>query len=237
MPLLVPRRFTPFSALKLLALVVAVGLFSTAVKAEIGELKASTFTFHADRGTVSFAPTAVLKFSEYFTANAGYTWLNFNGAAGGLDAHYQGRLSNMQAFVNWHPLAGALHFSAGAFMSSNKVTVSGKPMRNAFYDAGDAGDTALQVGSFSNDVELPGNVEPYLGFGWAKRSLNGEISFFADFGVLFTSHGSSQSTVNGQIAGTNSFQANQLQSEKGLGREAKVSHCAPLAQIGMLYRF
>ncbi|MBK9989498.1 MAG: hypothetical protein IPP19_01875 [Verrucomicrobia bacterium] len=143
----------------------------------------------------------------------------------------------MQACVNWHPLAGAMHFSAGAFMSSNKVTVSGKPMRNAFYDVGDAGDTALQVGSFSNDVELPGNVEPYLGFGWAKRSLNGEIGFFADFGVLFTSHGRSQPTVNDQIASMASFQANQLQSEKGMSREVKASKFAPLAQVGMLYRF
>jgi len=233
---IVPRRFTPFSALQLLALVVSVGLLTTSVKAEIGELKASIITFRPESKTASFAPTTMLTISEYFTANAGYTWLNFNGAAGGIDAHYQGRVSNMQAFMNWHPLAGALHFSAGAFMCSNKVTVSGKPMRNAFYDVGVAGDAALQIGSFSNDAELPGNIEPYVGFGWATKPRNGEIGFFADFGILFTTSGNSRSAMNGQIAG-DPFQANLPQSGKGIGQEVKASHYAPLAQVGMLYRF
>jgi hypothetical protein len=212
-------------------------LFSAPLRAEIGELKASTFTFRTTHETVGFCPTAMLTISEYFTATAGYTWLNFNDAAGGIDAHCQGRLSNMQAFVNWHPLAGALHFSAGAFMSSNKVTVSGKPMRNAFFDAGGAGDTAVQVGSFSNDAELPGNIEPYLGFGWATKPLKGEIGFFADFGVLFTSSSNSRPAINGQIAGEPSFQTNLHQEGKGIGYEAKPQHYAPLAQVGMLYRF
>jgi hypothetical protein len=184
-----------------------------------------------------YTPSYAIVFSKHFTATAGYALFSFNDTASSADIHYQGKLSNMQAMVNWHPLAGALHFSTGVFISSNKVTVSGKPIRNTFFDVGGMGDTTVQVGSFSSDAELPGNVEPYLGLGWSTKTLNGKICVFADFGVLFTSAAISRPTVAGTIAGEPSLQTNRHYQNSGGNHDLEPRQCTPLAQLGMLYRF
>jgi hypothetical protein len=220
-----------------LGLAVSFFLGSASTRAEIGELKSTSIAFRTDLDAVVHGPTVMVAFSEYFTATAGYCWLNFDSGASTADIHYQGRLSNMQAFVNWHPFAGSWHFSAGAFVSSNKVTVSGKPLRNAFFDAAGTGDTSVQVGSFSSDVELPGNVDPYLGFGWATQPLKGEIGFFANFGVIFTSTSNSSAMTTGAFSTARSFPANPGNAGNVMSREIKPRHFAPLAQIGLGYRF
>lgn len=221
-----------------MGLALATCLASAPLRAELGELKTSSIVFRTDLDSIAHGPSRAIAFSEYITATAGYTWLNFDSGASNVEVHCQGRLSNMQAFVNWHPFAGSLRFCAGAFVSSNKVTVSGKPLRNAFFDADGTGDTTVQVGSFSSDVELPGNVDPYLGFGWATKPLKGEIGFFANFGVLFTSaSNSSPATPNTVITTGSPLQSNHGYLGQGARRELKPRHFAPLAQLGLGYRF
>jgi len=236
-PRQIPRLFPSLSLVYLLGLIAPACLFSTSLSAESGELKESVFTFRSELETAVYAPSYAIVFSKHFTATAGYSLFSFNDTASSADIHYQGKLSNMQAMVNWHPLAGTLHFSAGAFVSSNKVTVSGKPIRNTFVDVGGMGDTTVQVGSFSSDAELPGNVEPYLGLGWSAKIQNGKICVFADFGVLFTSAVISRPTGAGSIVGEPLLRTNQgLAGNRG-DSDLTPRRCTSLAQLGVMYRF
>jgi hypothetical protein len=238
-PRLKQRHLTPKTVVRALVLSLAACLFSSSLRADVVETKTTPFALGAEVGTAGYGPTAIFTFSKYFTATAGYTWLSFNYDASSADANYSGKLklSNVQAFVNWHPYAGTFHLSAGAFVSNNRVTVTGKPKSNSSFDVGGTTYTAAQIGTLSGEVEVAKNTEPYIGFGWAKKPLDGGIGFFADFGVLFTSTAKTKLGATGPIASDPAFQTNLRKEEKDINHDLKPLRYYPIVQLGLLYRF
>jgi len=233
------RHLTPASVVHFFGLTLAACLCSSTLSAEVVEAKTTPFALGAEIGTAGYGPTVIFTFSKYFTATAGYTWLSYNYDASSTDADYQGKLklSNVQAFVNWHPFAGTFHLSAGTFFSNNRVNVTGKPKSSASFDVGGTTYTAAQIGSLAGDVKLAKDLEPYIGFGWAKKPLNGGIGFFIDFGVLFTSAAKAQLGATGPIAGDATFQSNLRKEEKDINHDLKPLRYYPIVQAGLLYRF
>jgi hypothetical protein len=233
------RHFNRAVAISALVLAFAAGRVSSARGAEVVETKSMPFALGAEIGTAGYGPKATFAFSKYFTVTGGYTWLNYDYDSSSADSDYRSRLklSNMQAFVNWYPFADTFYFSAGAFFSRNKVFVAAKPKSGATFDVGGKTYTADQVGTLSGEADLGKKAEPYVGFGWAKRLLNGGIGFFADFGVLFTSAANARLSATGPIANDPGFQANLRTEERDIDHHLKPLRYYPVVQLGLLYRF
>jgi hypothetical protein len=207
-------------------------------RAEINEFRSSNFVVGAEKGGVDYNSMVALNFSNYFTVTAGGTLLNFNEGIGSIDVSAQGRISNMQAVLNWHPLAGNFHLSAGVFVSSNRVTVSGQPKRNSSLELAATSVTSEQVGAYNSDVDLTSNVEPYLGFGWSTQPLFAGIRVFADFGILFTSLAQTTPGASGMISSNPAFQFNLLHGgDRDISRDLKAQRYHSIAQLGLLYQF
>jgi hypothetical protein len=233
-------------AAHLLGLALSLCLLSLSSRAETQpvevqktETKASPIAIGAEAGTAGFGPDVIITVSKNFTVTGGYTWLNFNYDTSSSDADYTGKLklSNVQAMVNWHPFAGTFHISAGAFLSDNKVTVTGKPKGNATYEIGGTTYTAAQIGTLSGNAELVKGAAPYVGFGWAKTPVKGGFGVFADIGVLFTSSAKASLSATGPIAGDATFQSNLRTEEKKVNDDLKPLRYYPIIKIGVLYRF
>jgi len=233
------RPLAPASVVRVLGLAAVACLFSGLLKAETVETKATPFALGAVIGTTGYGPTACFTFSQYFTATSGYTWLKFNRDASSSDADYNGKLklSNVQAFVNWHPFAGTFHLSAGAFFSDNRFAIIGSPKSSSTFIVGGTTYTAAQVGTLSGEVKLAKNLEPYVGFGWAKPPLSGGIGFFADFGVLFTSAIRANLSATGPIANDPTFQTNLHKEESEIIHDVRSLRYYPIVQVGILHRF
>jgi len=233
------RPLAPALVIRVLGLAAVVCLFSVQLKAEPVETKATPFALGAVIGTTGYGPTVCFTFSQYFTATAGYTWLKFNRDASSSDADYNGKLklSNIQSFVNWHPFADTFHLSAGAFFSNNRVAIIGSPKSSSTYVVGGTTYTAAQVGTLSGEVTLAKNLEPYVGFGWAKPPLDRGIGFFADFGVLFTSAIRANLAATGPIAKDSIFQTNLRKEEGEITHDVRALRYYPIIQVGILHRF
>jgi len=233
------RHLTPAAVVYVLGLAMAVCLGTAPLNAASVETKTTPFAIGAEIGTAGYGPTVIFTLSKYFTATGGYTWLKYNYNASSSDADYNGKLklSNVQAFVNWHPFAGTFHLSAGAFFSNNRVGVTGQPKSSSTFDVGGTTYTAAQVGTMSGNVELAKNMEPYLGLGWTKKPLNGGIGYFVDFGILFTPTAKASLTASGSIANDPTFQTNLRKEEREIDHDLKPLRYYPIVQAGMLYRF
>ena len=234
-----PRHFPLAPIVHVLGFAISTCLLASPLRAEVVETKTTPFALGAEIGTAGYGPTVIFTFSKYLTATAGYTWLSYNYDASSTDANYQGKLklSNVQAYVNWHPFAGTFHISAGAFVSNNRVGVTGQPKSSTTFDVGGTTYTAAQVGTLSGNVELAKNTEPYIGFGWAKKPINGGIGFFVEFGVLFTSTAKASLGSTGPIANDPTFQTNLRKEEKDINHDLKPLRYYPIVQAGLLYRF
>jgi hypothetical protein len=231
------RYRTPAFIARCVGLILSICTFSTIIRAEIGEFRSADFVTGAGKAGLDYSPTVAFTFSKYFTATAGGTLLNFNEGVGNFDANSQGKISNMQAVLNWHPLAGNFHLSAGVFVSSNRITVSGQPKRNSGFALAATSITSEQVGAYSSDVDLTSNVEPYFGLGWSTQPLFAGIRVFADFGILFTSLAQTTPGTSGMISSNPAFQFNFLHRDRDAIRDLKAQRFHPIAQLGLSHQF
>ena len=210
-----------------------------AVEAPKTEKTATPVAIGAALGTAGYGPFVILTASKNITATLGYTFFNFDYDTTSSDADYTGKLklSNVQAILNWHPLAGAFHLSAGAFLSNNKISATGKPKGDTTYDIGDVTYTAAQVGTLSGSVELAKGAVPYLGLGWSKKALKSGFGCFFDIGVLFTSSAKASLSATGPISSDATFKTNLRKEETKLNKDLEPLRYYPIIQFGLMYRF
>jgi hypothetical protein len=232
------RRFTPAAALPVLALALAVCLAATSLSAGVVVAKNMPSALGTEIRTFDENPVVVFTFSKY--ADTGYAWLNYNDETGFACSNQIGmrKFSDKRAFVNWHPFGSSFRFSAGAFSNEDTIAIINHPKtRGSTMTIGGNTYAASQVGIVRGDVELARNIEPYVGFGWSKRPVNGGIGYFADFGFLFTSGAKTALSATGPIASDPTFQANLQKEADGISHDLKPLRYYPIVQAGLLYRF
>jgi len=183
-------------------------------------------------------PAVVFTFSKY--ADTGYAWLNYNDETGFACSNQTGmrKLSDKRAFVTWHPFRSSFRFSAGAFSTEDTIAIIDHPKtRGSMMTIGGNTYAASLVGTVRGDVELARNIEPYIGFGWSKRPVNGGIGYFADFGLLFTSVVKTTLSATGPITSDPAFQTSLQKEASGISHDLKPLRYYPIVQAGLLYRF
>ncbi len=239
MPRLNLRKTTSNFFFHLVGIAVATCGLSSAAHAENFATKTKPIALVFEQRDPNRTPNLVLTCAEYATATGDCSWFNFNDAASlePINGTRNPKRTAMQAFMNWYPLAGVFHLSTGAFLGSNQLAVAGISKNGSGFALGSSTYAAEQIGAFSGDVELTRHAEPYVGFGWSRKALNGKIGFFADFGILFTSPAKTSLSATGSLANDPTFQSNLRKEENELSRSFKPLRYYPIAQLGLLFRF
>ena len=230
-------RASLFLGLALSASLVTIGLNAQTTPTTTESIP--SFAIGAEAGTVGFGPVVVLTASKHFTANIGYTWLNYDYDFSDKNGDYKAKLkfSNVQAIANWHPFAGSFHVSAGVFLTDNKVDSTALPKANATYQIGDVTYTGAQVGTVSGTTELSKGAAPFVGLGWSKAPGKSGFGFFVDMGVILSNTPQTKLTATGPVASDPTFKANLSKEEQNINDELDSLKYYPIIQIGLMYRF
>jgi hypothetical protein len=235
-----PIRAVRFLGMALSVCLAVIGLHAESAPAPTTESKASRFAIGAEAGTVGFGPVLVVTASKHFTLDVGYTWLNYDydySDAGG-DYKTKLKLSNFQAIANWHPFAGTFHLSAGAFVTENKMDMTGVPKAGNIYEIGDASYTAAQVGTLTGTTEISSGVAPFLGLGWTKVPTKSGFGFFFEVGVLFINAPTVKlAATGGTLSNDPAFKSNLHKEEQTINDDVSSFQYYPVAQLGLIYRF
>jgi hypothetical protein len=140
-------------------------------------------------------------------------------------------LKSTALFLDWHPMKGTFHLTAGYLFSSNKLDAKATPSEPV-----QIGDTTYQpedIGRVNAGVNLGSG--PYLGLGWGNLPANG-LGFTFELGAVQMGTPDADLSVedpNGVIAANNDIEKERANIEQDLD-EFKLY---PVISLGISYGF
>jgi hypothetical protein len=122
-------------------------------------------------GTTGVGADVAWGLAPTLSARVGYSALKWNQdveTSSGIEYDGKLKLSNVNTFVDFHPLGPVFRITGGFLFNDNKYDVR----------------AARSGGTLSGTVEAGRSTAPYLGIGWGNVSGAG-VNFYADIGVVF----------------------------------------------------
>lgn len=103
----------------------------------------------------------------------------------GIDYDAEAKLRSSTLMLDWFPLAGGFHVTAGLLRNDTKVDGASVPDASGIYNIGGVPVPASQVGTLRARVDFDQQV-PYAGLGWGNPIRSGSrFSIYFDAGVVF----------------------------------------------------
>jgi len=221
--------------IKIIAILVA-GLISSAV-AQAGDVGVA-----ADVGTLGAGVHLIIPIQDNLNVRLGFNGYNTTYAESTTDVNYdlKVKLQTIDTLLDWYPMSGSFHLSAGLFHNGNKVTSVAKAENNDSYSINGNTYSTSEVGSIYGSIDFR-SAAPYLGLGWGNPiGKEKGWGFTSDLGVVFQGAPSSTLSNSGCVASAAICAQfyNDL-NEENLNLEQKVSNFKyyPLLRIGVSYSF
>jgi outer membrane receptor protein involved in Fe transport len=154
---------------------------------------------------------------------------------------YDARLkfSNVQALIDWHPLAGAWRLSTGLVYNNNKVDLTATPSGGTFTINGNT-YPAASVGSLQGTLDFT-KVNPYFGTGWGISPRGHGLFGSIDLGVQWQpNHVSLSATCGAAIQGTpacSQLATDVVAEQAKLQQQTHFLRAWPVIQLGIGWRF
>lgn len=133
-------------------------------------------------GTTGIGADVAWDLAPTLSARVGYSALKWNqdvDTSSGIEYDGKLKLSNLNTFVDFHPLGPVFRLTGGVIFNDNKYDVR----------------AARFGGTLNGTVEAGRSAAPYLGIGWGTVSGTG-INFYADIGVMFMGSPKARLTAN-----------------------------------------
>ncbi len=149
----------------------------------------------------------------------------------GIDYTADLDLKSTSLFLDWHPLKGTFHLTAGYLMSSNQLSASATPSQAVVI-----GDNTYQpsdVGRIDAVVDLGSG--PYVGLGWGNLPAKG-LGFSVELGVVQMGAPDADLSIddpNGFIAANNDIEKERANIENDLDQ----FDTYPVVSVGLSYGF
>jgi len=214
-----------------LAIAVPVALFAPAAAAEAFK----DFSIGAGVSTLGYGIDLNTSLGERFSATLGYSTFDIDGDETTDEVSYDGKLKsdNTRLLLNWHPLAGGFHVSAGVVAGDIEAAVTGTPRSGGTYEFNGTEYSAEEVGTLNGRVSIKDSVAPYVGIGYRSRGGSG-LGFYAELGVIAATTEVELSATG--LANDPQFQADLEAERRELEDTADVG-AYPVLGIGLVYRF
>jgi hypothetical protein len=200
---------------------------------------AGDFSLGAAASTLGFGAEAGYDFNDRFGVRlGGYAFsIGQDGVESGINYDGDLDLSNVGAYLDFHPFAGAFRVSGGWFSTDNGLDVLGQPGAGDAYNIGGVTFTAAQVGTLRATADL-GTSAPFLGAGWLWGRSNGGLAWSLDLGVLFQDSPDIELTSTGGTLSTDpALLAAIADEEAELEADLDQYELYPVASFGLSYRF
>jgi len=141
----------------------------------------------AKAGTLGAGVELHVRLLSQLNLRAGLNRYSYSDRRKESDIEYdaEARLRNETLLLDWFPLSGGFHLTAGALRNDNEANGKSLSPPSGFYNLGGVPVPASQVGTLRAKVDFDQNV-PYAGLGWGNPVREGRrLSFYFDAGVVF----------------------------------------------------
>jgi hypothetical protein len=175
-------------------------------------------------GTTGVGADVAWGLAPTLSARVGYSALKWNQdveTSSGIEYDGKLKLSNVNTFVDFHPLGPVFRITGGFLFNDNKYDVR----------------AARFGGTLSGTVEAGRSSAPYLGIGWGNVSGAG-INFYADIGVVFM--GSPKATLRAICSPSpacTALQSEAVAEQRRLEDELKDFKHYPVLNLGLTLGF
>lgn len=204
----------------------------------------SPFGISAKAGTMGLGIDLTYSINEYFKLRGGYSQMDFSRNFTNDGSQFNGKLKlgGWDLLVDAHPFANGFRVSAGAYIPSTQLNLTGAPTGAGSYTINGNTYSTSQVNSFDGSAKYSG-VKPYLGLGYDtfNSATNGGLYFTSDVGVIFS--GAPKVTLSANCsAGTAPSTCAQLSTDIAAQQQSINStlskyNLLPVLQLGVGYRF
>ena len=204
-----------------------------------GAAQAGDFSLGASASTLGLGAEAGYAFNDRFGVRLGGYALSLDqdGEESGIEYDGDLDLSNVGAYLDWHPFAGAFRVSAGWFATDNGLDAVGDPGPGGTYDIGGITFTEAEVGRLNATADL-GSSAPFLGAGWAWGRADGGLTWSLDLGILFQDSPDIELTsTGGTLSDEPALQAAIEEEEAELEDDVDKYDLYPVVSFGVGYRF
>jgi len=181
--------------IKIIAACIAGLITATVVQAEEVGLS-------ADVGSLGAGLHLIMPVQNSLNVRIGINGGNYSYASSTSDVDYDFKLKlqTIEALLDWYPMSGSFHLSAGLFHNGNKISSVARPASDGTYTFNGNTYTAAEAGTIDGNIEFR-SAAPYLGLGWGNAVEKGKgWGFTSDLGVVFQGSPTSNLTSSGCAA-------------------------------------
>lgn len=221
--------------IKIIAILIA-GLITSA------RVQAGDVALSADVGTLGAGVHLIFPVQDNLNLRLGFNGYNTTYSESTSDVNYdlKVKLQTIDTLLDWYPMSGSFHLSAGLFHNGNKITSVANAANNGTYNINGNTYSTSEVGNIYGNIDFR-SAAPYLGLGWGNAvGKEKGWGFTSDLGVVFQGAPSSNLTSSGCVASAQLCTQfyNDL-NEENLNLEQKSSNFKyyPLVRIGVTYSF
>jgi len=196
----------------------------------------------AEVGTLGAGIHLIVPVQDGLNARIGFNGANYSytGSTSDVNYDFKLKLQTIDALLDWYPMSGSFHLSAGLFHNGNKISSVAKPNNNSTYTINGDTYTTAEVGAIDGDVEFR-SAAPYLGLGWGNPTGKEKgWGFTSDLGVVFQGSPSASLTSSGctATAQTCAQLTNDLNVENNnLDQKTNNFKLYPVVRFGVTYSF
>ncbi len=201
--------------------------------------QAGDFSLGGAAGTLGFGAEAGYAFNERLGVRLGGYAFSFDRDGEENGIRYDGELdlSNVGAYLDWHPFAGGFRVSGGWFATDNGLDGTGVPGPGGTFDIGGFTFTEEQVGTLRATAEF-GSSAPFLGAGWLWGRADRGLAWSLDLGVLFQDSPDIELTsTGGTLSGDPALQLAIAEEEAELEDDFDKYDLYPVVSLGLSWRF
>lgn len=196
----------------------------------------------ADLGSTGAGLHLIVPVQDNLNARIGFSSYsyNYNGSTGDVNYDFKLKLQTIDALLDWYPMQGSFHLSAGFFHNGNKITSVARPGINGTYTINGNTYTLAEAGTIDGNTDFR-SAAPYFGIGWGNPAgTNRGWGFTSDLGVIYQGAPSSSLTSSG-CAATAQICA-QLYSDlnaetNNLDQKTNNFKYFPVLRVGVSYSF
>jgi len=234
-----PDRFLKSGAvMKLITMVFMLAGLTIGSAAQAGDVGLS-----GDVGTLGAGVHLVVPMQDnVLNARLGFNGANYSysGSTSDVEYDFKLKLQTIEALLDWYPMNGRFHLSAGLFHNGNKISSVAKAAANGSYTINGNTYSTSEVGNIDGDIEFK-SAAPYLGLGWGNPvGREKGWGFTSDMGVIFQGTPNANLTSTGCVASAQICAqfANDLSVENiNLDQKTNNFKLYPVVRIGVSYSF
>ncbi len=169
------------------------------------------------------------------SARLGYNWFSYDLSQGyaGIDYDTTIDMESVALAIDWRPVPGPFHLTAGVLYNLNEVQALNEPAPT--YDIGGTTYTAAEVGNLTAVATFE-DFAPFAGIGWTIP-LAPTLAMSFDLGVLYQRLDAITIVSDGTLAGDPAFQGSLMLEVDDFADDIEDYEYYPVISLGFRKKF